>query len=147
LNPTFAQTIMMLKVEHIGIAVRDLALSVPLFEQLLSCSCYKTETLEAERVNTAFFQQGETKIELLESTDSEGVISKFLDKKGEGIHHLAFAVSDIESEMKRLEAAGFELLNKAPKEGADNKWVCFLNPKNTNGVLVELCMEKKKNEE
>jgi len=138
---------MMLKVEHIGIAVRDLALSIPLFEKLLNCNCYKTETLETEKVNTAFFLQGETKIELLESTDSEGVISKFLDKKGEGFHHLAFTVVDIESEMERLKSAGFELLNSTPREGADNKLVCFLHPKNTNGVLVELCMEKKNNGE
>ena len=137
----------MLKVEHIGIAVRDLALSIPLFEKLLNCNCYKTETLETEKVNTAFFLQGETKIELLESTDSEGVISKFLDKKGEGFHHLAFTVVDIESEMERLKSAGFELLNSTPREGADNKLVCFLHPKNTNGVLVELCMEKKNNGE
>jgi methylmalonyl-CoA/ethylmalonyl-CoA epimerase len=133
---------LMLKVEHIGIAVRDLAISVPLFEKLLNSSCYKTEILETEKVNTAFFQQGETKIELLESRDNEGVIAKYINKKGEGVHHLAFAVTDMEAEIKRLTAEGFELLDNKPRAGADNKWVCFLHPKNTGGVLIELCMEK-----
>jgi len=133
----------MLKVEHIGIAVKDLAVSVPLFEQLLNCSCYKKEEVSGEQVNTAFFQKGETKIELLESTAPEGVIAKYINKKGEGIHHIAFEVADIYAEMKRLKDAGFILLNEQPKDGADNKLVCFLHPKGTNGVLVELCMEKK----
>ena len=133
----------MLKPEHIGIAVKDLATSVPLFEKLLNSQCYKTETVESEQVNTAFFQTGETKIELLESTAENGVIARFIEKKGEGIHHIAFEVADIEAEMKRLQEAGFVLLNEKPKAGADNKMVCFLHPKGTNGVLVELCMERK----
>jgi methylmalonyl-CoA/ethylmalonyl-CoA epimerase len=129
----------MLKVEHIGIAVRTLADSVPLFEKLLNSQCYKTETVESEKVNTAFFKKGETKIELLESTDANGVISKFIEKKGEGLHHIAFDVENIQSEMERLKNEGFVLLNDKPKPGADNKLVCFLHPKNTNGVLIELC--------
>ena len=133
----------MLKPEHIGIAVKDLATSVPLFEKLLNSQCYKTETVESEQVNTAFFKTGETKIELLESVAKNGVISRFIEKKGEGIHHIAFEVADIEAEMKRLQEAGFVLLNDKPKAGADNKLVCFLHPKGTNGVLVELCMECK----
>ena len=134
----------MLKVEHIGIAVKDLAISLPLFEKLLNTTCYKTERVETERVNTAFFRQGDTKIELLESTGPEGVIARYIEKKGEGIHHIAFEVADIEAEMKRLQAEGFVLLNEKPKPGADNKLVCFLHPKGTNGVLVELCMDNKK---
>jgi methylmalonyl-CoA/ethylmalonyl-CoA epimerase len=129
----------MQKVEHIGIAVRTLADSVPLFEKLLNSQCYKTERVESEKVNTAFFQKGETKIELLESTEADGVISKFIEKKGEGLHHIAFEVADIESEMERLKNEGFVLLNDKPKPGADNKLVCFIHPKNTNGVLIELC--------
>ncbi|WP_315820204.1 methylmalonyl-CoA epimerase [Paraflavitalea speifideaquila] len=133
----------MLKVEHIGIAVKDLAQSIPLFEQLLNTPCYKTEPVATEQVTTAFFRQGETKIELLESTNPQGVIARFIEKKGEGIHHIAFEVADIEAEMKRLQAEGFTLLNETPKAGADNKLVCFLHPKGTNGVLIELCMERK----
>lgn len=133
----------MLKVEHIGIAVKSLAGSVPLFEKLLNTDCYKTESVETEKVNTAFFRSGDTKIELLESSDPEGVIAKYLEKKGEGIHHIAFEVADIEAEMKRLQEAGFQLLSDRPKPGADNKLVCFLHPKGTNGVLVELCMERR----
>lgn len=131
------------KVEHIGIAVKDLSLSIPLFEKLLNITCYKTELVESEQVNTAFFKQGETKIELLESADANGVIAKFIEKKGEGMHHIAFDVDDIEAEMKRLQQEGFVLLNESPKAGADNKLVCFLHPKTTNGVLIELCQEKK----
>lgn len=131
------------KVEHIGIAVKDLAVSIPLFEKLLNATCYKTELVESEQVNTAFFRQGETKIELLESAYDNGVIAKFIEKKGEGMHHIAFDVDDIESEMKRLQGEGFVLLSDTPKEGADNKLVCFLHPKSTNGVLIELCQEKK----
>jgi methylmalonyl-CoA/ethylmalonyl-CoA epimerase len=131
----------MLKVEHIGLAVKSFEQSIPLFEQLLSTPCYKTELVASEKVNTAFFQVGETKIELLESTDSEGVIAKFIEKKGEGMHHIAFEVADIEAEMKRLSDLGFLLLNPVPKQGADNKLVCFLHPKGTNGVLIELCQE------
>src|SRR5882724_6179762 len=131
----------MQKIEHIGIAVKDLAISIPLFEKLLNSPCYKTELVEIEKVNTAFFKAGDTKIELLESTDPEGVIAKFIDKKGEGMHHIAFNVDNIYAEMERLKNEGFTLLNETPKEGADNKLVCFLHPKGTNGVLVELCME------
>ena len=133
----------MLKPEHIGIAVKDLSISVPLFEKLLNSQCYKTETVESEKVNTAFFKTGQTKIELLESVTTDGVIAKFIDRKGEGIHHIAFEVSDIFAEMKRLQSEGFVLLNETPKQGADNKLVCFLHPKGTNGVLVELCQECK----
>lgn len=132
----------MLKVEHIGIAVKDFANAVPLFEKLLNSECYKQETVESEKVNTAFFRQGDTKIELLESSSPDGVIAKFIDKKGEGIHHIAFEVADIYAEMDRLRSEGFVLLNEQPKDGADNKLVCFLHPKGTNGVLVELCQEK-----
>ncbi|HMI79388.1 MAG TPA: methylmalonyl-CoA epimerase [Ferruginibacter sp.] len=133
----------MLKTEHIGIAVKELAISVPLFEKLLNSQCYKTEQVETEKVNTAFFQKGETKIELLESTDPEGVIAKFIERKGEGLHHIAFEVADIEAEMERLKNEGFMLLSDKPKPGADNKRVCFLHPKGTNGVLIELCQERK----
>jgi methylmalonyl-CoA/ethylmalonyl-CoA epimerase len=133
----------MLKVEHIGIAVKSLVESIPLFEKLLNSQCYKTERVESEKANTAFFQQGENKIELLESTDPDGVIAKFIEKKGEGIHHIAFEVDDIENEIERLKREGFVLLNEKPKEGADNKLICFLHPKSTSGVLIELCMDKK----
>ena len=133
----------MLKVEHIGIAVKTLADSVPLFEKLLKSQCYKTETVESEKVNTAFFKTGDTKIELLESIDENGVIAKFIEKKGESLHHIAFEVENIESEMERLKNEGFILLNENPKKGADNKLVCFLHPKSTNGVLIELCEEIK----
>lgn len=133
----------MQKVEHIGIAVKKLDASVQLFEKLLNTQCYKTETVESERVNTAFFKTGETKIELLESMDPEGVIAHFIEKKGEGLHHVAFEVEDIETEMQRLKKENFILLNETPKQGADNKLVCFLHPKFTNGVLVELCQSIK----
>jgi methylmalonyl-CoA/ethylmalonyl-CoA epimerase len=133
----------MLKVEHIGIAVRTLAESVPLFEKLLKSQCYKTEEVKSEKVNTAFFKTSDTKIELLESIEENGVISKFIDKKGEGLHHIAFEVDNIEREMERLKNEGFILLNDKPKKGADNKLVCFLHPKSTNGVLIELCEEIK----
>jgi methylmalonyl-CoA/ethylmalonyl-CoA epimerase len=131
------------KIEHIGIAVKNLSLSIPLFEKLLNTACYKTEAVESEKVNTAFFQTGPNKIELLESSDPDGVIARFIEKKGEGLHHIAFEVANIEAEMKRLKNEGFVLLNEIPKPGADNKLVCFLHPKNTNGVLIELCMERK----
>lgn len=133
----------MQKVEHIGIAVKNLTSSVPLFEKLLNSRCYKTESVESEQVNTAFFRSGETKIELVESSDPEGVIAKFISKKGEGLHHIAFEVANIEQEMERLRNEGFVLLSEKPRPGADNKLVCFLHPKTTNGVLIELCMEKK----
>jgi methylmalonyl-CoA/ethylmalonyl-CoA epimerase len=139
----FPAKIDMNKIEHIGIAVKDLSISIPLFETLLNTPCYKTERVEGEHVQTAFFQKGETKIELLESTTPDGVIARYIEKKGEGIHHIAFDVEDIHAEMKRLKEEGFTLLNETPKEGADNKLVCFLHPKGTNSVLVELCQEKK----
>jgi methylmalonyl-CoA/ethylmalonyl-CoA epimerase len=131
----------MQKIEHLGIAVADLDRSIPLFEQLLNTPCYKKEEVASEGVNTAFFQVGDSKIELLQATGASSPISKFIDKKGEGIHHIAFEVENIEAEMKRLAALGFELLNPVPKKGADNKLVCFLHPKTTNGVLIELCQE------
>jgi methylmalonyl-CoA/ethylmalonyl-CoA epimerase len=130
------------KLEHIGIAVKSLSRSIPLFEALLNTSCYKEEFVESDAVNTAFFAVDNQKIELLESADSQGIIAKYIEKKGEGIHHIAFAVTDIVAEIKRLSAAGFVVLNETPRTGADNKLVCFLHPKNTNGVLIELCMEK-----
>ena len=132
----------MLRVEHIGIAVQDLAASVHVFEKLLQTSCYKTELVVSEQVNTAFFLQGETKIELLESIGTDGPIRRFIEKRGEGIHHIAFEVTDIVAEMERLQKEGFRLLNDTPKQGADNKWVCFLHPKETNGVLIELCQQR-----
>jgi len=130
------------KIEHIGIAVKDFKVSIPLFEQLLNTPCYKQETVEREGVDTAFFQMGDSKIELLQSTRLDGPIGKFIEKNGEGIHHIAFAVENIEAEMKRLQALGFELLSEFPKPGADGKLVCFLHPKSTNGVLVELCQDQ-----
>ena len=133
----------MQKIEHIGIAVKDLSISIPLFEKLLNSQCYKTELVKSEKVNTAFFKTGESKIELVQSTTADGVIAKYIDKKGEGMHHIAFAVTDIYAEMERLKSEGFILLNETPKNGADNKLVCFLHPKNTNGVLIELCQDKK----
>lgn len=129
------------KIEHIGIAVKKLETAVPLYEKLLNGQCYKTEFVESENVNTAFFKVGPNKIELLESNDPSGAIGKFLAKKGEGIHHIAFAVDDILLEMERLRNAGFTLLNEHPKRGADNKLVCFVHPKDAHGVLVELCQE------
>ena len=127
------------KVEHIGIAVKDLNISISLYEQLLGSPCYKTESVASEQVDTAFFLQDHTKIELVASTDPQGVIAKFIEKKGEGLHHIAFEVPDIIIEMDRLKNAGFTLLNEQPKKGADNKLVCFIHPKNCNGVLIELC--------
>jgi methylmalonyl-CoA/ethylmalonyl-CoA epimerase len=129
------------KIEHIGIAVKDLETAIPLWEQLLATNCYKKEEVVSESVLTAFLAAGPNKIELLQSLNEDGVINKFISKKGEGIHHLAFAVDDIRAEMKRLKEAGFELLNEEPKIGADNKLVCFLHPKGSSGVLVELCQE------
>ena len=128
---------------NIGIAVKELSASIPLFEKLLNTNCYKQETVTSENVNTAFFQKGSTKIELLESTVADGVIAKYVEKKGEGIHHIAFEVEDIEAEMERLKNEGFILLNEQPKKGADNKLVAFLHPKTTNSVLIEICMEIK----
>lgn len=133
----------MVQIEHIGIAVRSLKISIPIFEKILNTHCYKTEAVSSEKVNTAFFRTGENKIELLESEAADGVIANYINKKGEGIHHIAFAVEDIHSEMNRLKNQGFTLLNETPKEGADNKLVCFLHPKEANGVLIELCQENK----
>ncbi|MEN9697718.1 MAG: hypothetical protein RLZ56_1139 [Bacteroidota bacterium] len=130
---------MVYNVEHIGIAVKNLDQSIPLFERLLNTTCYKTESVDSEKVNTAFFLQKGSKIELLESSDPEGVIAKFIAKKGEGMHHIAFEVPDIQAEMDRLRKEGFTLLNETPKKGADHKLVCFVHPKDSNGVLIELC--------
>ncbi len=132
----------MLHPEHIGIAVKKLSVSVPIFEKLLNTLCYKREVVPGEQVETAFFQQGQTKIELVQGDSADGVIQRFIEKKGEGLHHIAFAVADIRTEMSRLQKEGFVLLNAEPKEGADNKLVCFLHPKDTNGVLIELCQER-----
>jgi methylmalonyl-CoA/ethylmalonyl-CoA epimerase len=132
----------MKKIEHIGIAVTSFENAIPFYETLLNTLCYKTELVASEMVNTAFLKVGDTKIELLESTDNDGVIARFIEKKGEGIHHISFEVPDIKSEMARLQAAGFVLLNAEPKMGADNKWVCFLHPKETKGVLIEICQER-----
>jgi methylmalonyl-CoA/ethylmalonyl-CoA epimerase len=131
------------KIEHIGIAVRNLEKSIDLYQRLLDTDCYKTEQVASEFVNTAFFKTGENKVELLQATAPESAIAKFLEKKGEGIHHIAFAVDDILAEMERLKNEGFVLLNDQPKKGADNKMVCFVHPKDTNGVLIELCQEIK----
>ena len=134
----------MKKIEHVGIAVKELAVSIPVFEKILNTKCYKTESVDSEQVNTAFFSLGENKIELLEAVSEGSVINKFIEKKGEGLHHIAFEVDDIEAEMNRLINEGFTLLNETPKPGADNKMICFLHPKETNGVLIELVMERKK---
>jgi methylmalonyl-CoA/ethylmalonyl-CoA epimerase len=131
----------MLKIEHIGIAVKDLSQSETLFEKLLGAASYKREAVESEGVTTSFFKIGDNKIELLEATNPDSVIAKFIEKKGEGVHHIAFDVADIHAEMQRLQQEGFVLLNETPKRGADNKLVCFLHPKTTNGVLIELCQE------
>lgn len=134
---------MLINVEHIGIAVKDMAASNALFSKLLNVAPYKSEAVESEGVQTSFFKVNETKIELLEASNPESAIAKFIEKKGEGIHHIAFEVDDIRAEMKRLESEGFMLLNTEPKLGADNKLVCFLHPKSSNGVLVELCQERR----
>ena len=129
----------MQQIEHIGIAVKNLEFSNDLFTKLLGTAPYKQEGVESEGVMTSFFQTGQTKIELLEATNPDSPIAKFIEKKGEGIHHIAFEVADILTEMERLKNEGFILLNDVPKKGADNKLVCFLHPKGTNSVLVELC--------
>ena len=133
----------MKKIEHIGIAVKDLDVSNGIYEKLLGVSSYKQEEVESEGVKTSFFKIGSNKIELLEATKSDSPIAKFIEKRGEGIHHIAFDVVDILAEMERLKEEGFVLLNEKPKKGADNKWVAFLHPKGTNGVLVELCQDIK----
>ncbi|CAM4031050.1 methylmalonyl-CoA epimerase [Pedobacter westerhofensis] len=131
------------KIEHIGIAVKDLGLSCELYEKLLGVPAYKHEQVASEGVSTAFFKTGESKIELLAATADNSAIASFIEKRGEGIHHIAFDVSDIYAEMERLKKEGFTVLNQEPKLGADNKLICFLHPKGTNGVLVELCQEIK----
>ena len=131
-----------MKIEHLGIAIKSLETSDNLFAKLLGKSNYKQEAVEREGVKTSFFMIGESKIELLEATNPESPIAKFIDKKGEGIHHIAFAVDDIRAEVERLKAEGFIFISEEPKDGADNKLVVFLHPKSTNGVLVELCQEK-----
>jgi methylmalonyl-CoA/ethylmalonyl-CoA epimerase len=131
----------MRNIEHIGIAVRDLQQAGNLYEKLLGTPCYKTEEVLSEGVKTAFFQVGENKIELLAAINGESPIARFLEKRGEGIHHIAFKVADILSEMERLKGEGFVLLNEIPKRGADQKLVCFVHPKGTNGVLIELCQD------
>lgn len=133
----------MLKVEHIGIAVKDLSSANLLFAKLFGQNAYKQEGVESEGVMTSFFKVGETKIELLEATKEDSPIAKFIEKRGEGIHHIAYEVANIYEEMERLKNEGFILLNEVPKKGADNKLVCFLHPKTTHGVLVELCQEIK----
>jgi methylmalonyl-CoA/ethylmalonyl-CoA epimerase len=133
----------MRKIEHLGIAVRNLEKSNELFRKLLGKEHYKEEVVEGEGVSTSFFMVGETKVELLEATREDSPIAKYIEKKSEGIHHIAFDVEDIHAEVERLKAEGFEILNETPKQGADNKLVVFLHPKSTNGVLVELCQEKK----
>lgn len=133
---------MLKKIEHLGIAVESIQDSLRIYETLLGTSCYKTEMVESEGVKTAFIQIGESKIELLEATNPESPIAKFLAKKGKGIHHIAFETSDIEYEIERLKNEGFELIHQTPKDGADNKRIAFLHPKSTDGILVELCQEK-----
>ncbi len=138
-----AKILKMRKIEHIGIAVKDLEVSNKIFEKLFGAPPYKSEEVQSEGVKTSFFQNGPNKIELLEATNTESPIAKFIEKKGEGIHHIAFDVEDIVSEVKRLQEEGFVVLNEIPKKGADNKLVVFLHPKSTNGVLIELCQEIK----
>ena len=135
---------MIKKIEHIGIAVKNLENANHLFKKLFGSEHYKIEAVESEGVSTSFFMLGETKIELLQATNENSAIAKFIDKKGEGIHHIAYAVDNIKEEMERLKNEGFDLLNTEPKQGADNKLICFLHPKSTNGVLVELCQEREK---
>ena len=131
----------MKEIEHIGIAVNNLGEATLLYEKLLGVPAYKEELVLSEQVKTIFFRTGTTKIELLQATNPDSIIAKFIAKNGEGIHHLAFEVEDIKLEMARLKKEGFVLLNNEPKKGADNKWVAFLHPKSTNGVLIELCQE------
>lgn len=131
------------KIEHIGIAVKNINQANDLFKRLFGKDLYKVETVESEKVSTAFFMLGESKVELLQAQNENSAIAKFIEKRGEGIHHIAFEVDDIYAEIKRLQAEGFEVLNPEPKQGADNKLICFLHPKTTNGVLVELCQEIK----
>jgi methylmalonyl-CoA/ethylmalonyl-CoA epimerase len=134
---------MIKKIEHIGIAVKDIHKSNELFKKLFGKEHYKIEQVQSESVSTSFFMLGDTKIELVASTGADSAIARFIDKKGEGIHHIAYEVDNIDEEMQRLKNEGFEMINAAAKDGADNKRICFLHPKTTNGVLVELCQEKK----
>lgn len=133
----------MKRIEHIGIAVENLDQSIDLYTKLLNVECYKTEEVASEKVITAFFKSADQKIELLASTDPEGPIAKFLTRKGPGLHHIAFAVEDIHVEIDRLKSQGFVFVSETPKRGADNKWVVFVHPKSSGGVLVELCQEIK----
>ena len=126
-------------IDHVGIAVSDLEKAINVYEKILNLPCIKTETVESEKVETAFFETGQSKVELLGPTSPDSVIQKFVDKRGEGIHHIAFEVDDIRAEMQRLKDEGFTLLNEAPKKGADNKLVAFVHPKDNHGVLIELC--------
>lgn len=130
-----------MKIEHIGIAVKDLEKAEKIFSDLFKKTPYKRETVESEAVTTSFYQLGESKVELLEATKETSAIAKFLDKRGDGLHHIAVEVEDIHSEMERLQTAGYRLLNEKPKKGADNKWVCFIHPKDCGGVLLELCQD------
>lgn len=136
----------MIKIEHIGIAVKDLKAANEIYKTVLGSEHYKTETVESEGVNTSFFKIGDSKIELLAATREDSPIAKYIAKRGEGMHHIAFAVDDIEKEIKRLQSEGFTLLNENPKQGADNKLVAFMHPKSANGVLVELCQEINKSQ-
>jgi len=131
----------MIKIDHIGIAVKNLSTSISVFETLMATACYKVEEVDSEKVTTAFLKNGETKVELIEGSEPDGVIARFIEKKGEGLHHIAFEVEDIYVEMERLKKEGFILLSEQPKNGADNKLVCFLHPKTTNGVLIEICQQ------
>ena len=131
-----------MKIEHLGIAVKSLGFSDELFQKLLGKKSYKQESVQREGVTTSFYELGESKIELLEAANSDSPIAKFLDKRGEGIHHIAFGVENIEAEIKRLKKEGFQFISEEPKDGADNKLVVFLHPKSTNGILIELCQEK-----
>lgn len=137
----------MFSIEHLGIAVKNLEEGENLFSKILNAVPYKREEVTSEGVMTSFFQTGESKVELLAATREDSPIAKYLEKKGEGIHHVAFGVQDIKAEMARLEKEGFQLINKEPKRGADNKWICFLHPKNTSGVLIELCQEVRDTED
>ena len=132
----------MKKIEHIGIAVKDLKAANNLYSKLLNAAPYKMEEVVSENVNTSFFQVGESKIELVEGTSPDSPISKFIEKRGEGVHHIAFEVGDIEKEIARLTKEGFQMIHEKPKDGADNKLIAFLHPKSSNGVLIELCQEK-----
>ncbi len=133
----------MIKIEHLGIAVKNLEQSNVLFGKIFGQAPYKLEKVASEGVSTSFFKMGDSKIELLEATQSDSPIARFIEKKGEGIHHIAFEVTDIHAEMKRLQQLGFQLLSEEPKKGADNKLICFIHPKESNGVLIELCQEIK----